>query len=181
MIKLCPSSKAVCFIVCSVPNLYLTLLLLTGNVSMLTTPTYHSICKVLHYSEFLTQFPFLFKGLHLRLVIACAISVSSNTKWVLQDAGQSVPPKSKFHQLLWLSLEPNSGSGHQLSYITVVHIKEIQWLGVNPFCRGDFACLFHPSAAPLKHRQSSRTGSAAHDPIFPDTEDRGMQLEQDVD
>lgn len=62
---------------------------------MLTTPAYHSICKVLHYSaELLTRSPF--EGLHLRFVTACAISVSSNTKWALQDAGQSVSDTSSF-------------------------------------------------------------------------------------
>lgn len=152
---------------------------------MLPTPAYHNICKVLHYNaEFLTQSPFLFKGLHLRFVTACAISVSSNTKWALQDAGQSVYDKSNFHQLLWLSLDPSSGSGHCLSYITVVHINQIQWLGCKTILQGRFfTCLFHSSSTPLKHWQGhgARTGSVAHAPIFTDTEDRGMQSEQDAD
>lgn len=88
-----------------------------------------------------------------------------------------------FQQQLCLSLEP--GSGHQLSYITVVHVKENQeWSGSqNHFAREIFACLFHSSPTSLKHSQghSSRAGSVAHPPTFTDTEDRGMRLAQDAD
>lgn len=109
---------------------------------MLTTSTYHRVCKVPYYSEFLTQPQFLFKGLHLQFLTACAISVSSNTNWALQDAGQSVSDKSNFYQLLWFSLEPSSGSGHWLSYITVVHVKEIQWLAFKTILQGRFSPVY---------------------------------------
>lgn len=59
--------------------------------------------------------------------------------------------KTNFHQLLWLSLVPSSGSGQWLSYISVVHVKEIQWFGCKTILQGRFSPayfthLLHPSS-----------------------------------
>lgn len=173
VIKLCPSSKGSLLHSLFHPQLIAHSAAFNWKFNTLTTPTYQSICKVLHYSEFLTQPPFLFKGFHLRFLTACAISVSSNTNGALQDAGQSVSDKSNFHQLLWLSLEPSSGSGQALLH-HCGSCKRNPVAGVqNHFTGKIFTCLFHSSATPLQQQgHSFRTGSVPHGPIFTDTEDR---------
>lgn len=134
MIKLCPSSKG-----SPLHSLFHPQLVAHSATFNWKFKHAHSICKVLHYSEFLTQPLFLFKEFHLRFVTACAISVSSNTNWALQDAGQSMSDKGNFHPIFWFTLEPSSGSGHWLSYITVAHVKEIQWLGCQTILQGIFS------------------------------------------
>lgn len=82
------------------------------------------------------------------------------------------------------SFEPSSGSGHQLSYITVVHIEENQeWLRCqNHLAMEIFTCLFHSSPTSFKDSQGHSSRAQLHIlPPFANTEARSTWLAPDAE